>query len=291
MDGITWQYALGILVVVNIAALVLMKLVSDKFPKKKAKGVFYQYLFCALIALSYFFFWEKGVLNPEIALIGIIGFVNAFGCYFQWQAFELSLSKSVLFLPIMEVVAISLAVIFLGELSLWNTWLFLGVGLCFLSMIIFGLRETDVKGENPNKRWLFSIILAVLIFGIAAFLMKYFSLTVSRGNFLAGWYCGAFMGTLPLLVLERQNPINITKRTILYIVPLSFAILGALFALYWTYQLGGPISLVNPLKGVFITVVPALLGWIMWREAKKLSRKERYGSVIGLIGAIIVLLS
>jgi len=289
MDKIIWQYALVILLVINIGSLSLSKLVSNKLPQKKSQGIFFQYLFCAIIAIVYFFLWEKGAMNPAIFLIGIIGFINCFGLYFQWKAFEISLSKSVLFLPLMELIAMSLGVMFLGEVTFWNIQLLIGAGLCFLAITIFRLPKKEKMESLYSKKLILFILGMVLIFGTASFLMKSFSLTVSRGNFLMGWYVGAFFGTLLLLILEKQNPFKIPLKTVLLIFPLSLLVSGTIFALYWTYQLGGPISLVSPIKGLFVTAIPIFVGWLIFKEIKGLSKKDLIGFVIGIIGAILVL--
>jgi len=55
----------------------------------------------------------------------------------------------------------------------------------------------------------------IVVFGTVAFLLKLFSFTVPRTTFLAGFYLGALLGSLPILRLERQNPFNarLSKKT------------------------------------------------------------------------------
>ncbi|MCK4781631.1 hypothetical protein KAS79_01755 [Candidatus Parcubacteria bacterium] len=286
-----WQLALGLLVVINTVSVVLTKVITDKLPKK-AIGIFYQYLFCVSLSILFFLFSEKGNINSVIILIGAVGFINTFGNYCQWRAFDISLSKTVLFFPLMEVTAIGLAMIFLGEINLWNIQLILGAALCFSAIWLFRSstgNDGKIK-EIFNKKWFLFTLAMILIFGVAGFLMKLFSFTVSQGTFLMGWYGGAFLGALPILRLEKQNPLQASRKTILLVFPLSLAILGSLFALYWTFQLGGPVSMVLPLRGLFITIIPVLLGWSIFKERKGLSRKEWFGFTIGIIGTILVLL-
>lgn len=286
----SWQFALGLLLVVNTCNIVLTKVAADRLPKRSI-GIFYQYLFCAIIAILYVFLTGEFEISPAIFWIGAVGLINAFGNYCQWQASSLSLSRTVLFFPLMEVVAIVLAVIFLGEVILWNPQLILGAGLCFLAMYLFRLpKSRNQEEENPGRKWLFFTLGIVLIFGIAGFLVKYFSFTISRGTFLMSWYVGAFLGSFPLLRLEKQNPIRISREKILMVLPVSIAILGALFALYWTYQLGGPVSLVLPIRGMFITIIPALVGLYLFKEKKGLSKREWLGFLAGIAGAILILL-
>ena len=287
----SWQLALGLLVAINTVSVVLTKVVSDKLPQKKSIGMFYQYLFCVGLATLYFLFSGKGNIDSAIFLIGLVGFINAFGNYCQWQAFGLSLSKSVLFFPLMEIVAIGLAVIFLGEATLWNLQLIFGAGLCFLAILLFRLSKSngDKAKEILTKKWLLFILGMILIFGIAAFLLKLFSFTISRETFLMGWYVGAFLGTLPILRLEKANPFQVSRKIILFCCALGVAIIGALFAMYWTYQLGGPISLVQPIRGLAITLIPVLVGWYIFKE-RKLYKKEWFGFLAGIVGTVIILL-
>lgn len=287
----SWQLALGVLVVINTASVVLTKVAADKLPKRSL-GIFYQYLICAVIATLYAVFTGKTDFNSTILLIGAVGFINAFGNYFQWQASGLSLSKTVLFFPLMEVVTIVLAVTFVGEAILWNPQLILGAGLCFLAMWLFRLpaKSGSKTKEILGGQWLLFTLGMVVIFGLAGFLVKFFSFQIARETFLMGWYVGAFLAAIPILGLEKQNPIRVSRKTILIVLPVSLAILGALFALYWTYQLGGPVSLVLPVRGIAITIIPVLLGWFIFKERKGLTSHEWLGFLTGVAGAVLVLL-
>ncbi len=288
----SWQVALGVLVVINTASIVLTKVAADKLPKRSL-GIFYQYLICTVIAITYAVLTGKADISSTLILVGAVGFINAFGNYFQWQASGLSLSKTVLFFPLMEVMTIVLAIIFIEESIFWNPQLILGAGLCFLAMWFFRLPKG--KGKNTtseilSRKWLFFTLAMVVIFGVAGFLVKFFSFQIASETFLMGWYIGALLGSLPMLGLEKQNPIHTSKRTILVVLPVSLTILGALFALYWTYQLGGPVSFVLPVRGLAITIIPVLSGWFIFKERKRISRREWLGFLAGIAGAVLVLL-
>lgn len=287
----TWQIALGLLIVINTASVVLTKVAADKLPKQRSVGIFYQYLFCAIAAILLALFTAKVDLNLTVALIGGVGFINAFGNYFQWQASALSLSKTALFFPLMEVVTIALALAFLDEIVLWNPQLIIGAGLCFLAMWLFKLpkKSDKTKNETLSAKWLLFTLLMISIFGVAGFLLKVFSFTIPRETFLMGWYGGAFIGALPILTLEKQNPRAVTAKTILIVLPVAVAILAALFFLYYTYQLGGPVSLVLPIRGFGITLIPVLIGWWLFHEREELSRREWIGFLTGAVGAVLIL--
>jgi len=286
----SWQFALCIFIAINVGSIILNKVATDVIPQK-SKGVFYQYLFCAVIAFCYALLSGKVLFSLTVLWIGLSGFfLNAFGNYFMWRAFELNLSKSVLFFPLMEIVSIILAVIFLSEASLWNLQLIFGVILCFLAMGLFrSVTNKSVTKEVLNKKWFVFVLLMVLMLGIAGFLVKLFSYTVSRETFVMGFYMGSFLGSVSLLIIEKQNPLQVTKKMILPIVPLCIMVMSALLAFFWVYQLGGSVSLVQPLRGLAITIFPVLIGWFIFKERKELHKREWLGFLCGTAGTILIL--
>jgi len=228
-------------------------------------------------------------MSPVILLVGAIGVLNASGCYFLWQASEISLSKTALCFPLFDLADVILAIIFLKEFKLWNTQLTIGVGLCFLAIWFFKTGKTSKEGKTLTSKWLLFALLMILIFATNGFLVKICSFTISRATFLVGWYVGSFFGTLPFLIIEKQKPTKISKKLILLLLAVSLSITATLLALYRTYQLGGPISLVLPLRAISITLVPVLIGLFVLKERKGTSKKEWLGFLIGTIGAILVL--
>lgn len=289
-----WQTALAVLVVINNISILLTKMAADRMPRR-AVGVFYQYLFCAGFAASYVF-WIGEFQIPMFVLTAMVGIVNAFGNYFQWRASGLSLSKTVLFFPLMEVITIVLAVTFMSEAVLWNPQLIIGAGLCFVAMWLFRIAQKEreeAKGQNlttySQKNWFVFALGMVLIQGTAGFLVKVFALRRGSGSFFSGWYGGSLVGALPILLLEKSNPRRLTRANLAIVLPLSLATFGAMFFLYTAYE-SGPVSLVLPIRGLCITVIPALIGWFALKEIKGLFKKEWLGFLAGVAGVILVLL-
>ena len=286
-----WKFIFIIYIIINLFAIVLIKIVSNK-KYSKALGIFYQYLFCFLIAGAYFTFSGANI-NKEICLTLMLGFMVAFGAYFQWRAYEISLSKTVLFSPLTPVLSIILALIFLGEAKFWNIQLIIGIALSLLAM---WLSQISRKSDNKeilklNKKWLFFTLSMVIIFGLADFLMKLFSFSIPRETFLFGWYGGTFLSSLLILKIERQKITILPKKIILLILPLSFSIVLVAFLGYWIFQLGGPVSLVTPLRWLVITIIPILFGWFIFKERKELSKREWLAFSLGIIGAVLIFLS
>lgn len=279
----TYQITFFLLVIVSVFAMVLTKAVVNRLHRNLiGVGVFYLYLFCAILTIIYFLF-SGGSLTFPVLLAGAVGAMVGFACYFEWRAFETSLSKSMLFFPLIQGIPIILAVIFLGESKLWNFQLSLGMALCFLAAWLFRTKETI------KKKWFFYLMAMVVILGIAEFLVKLFSFNMPRETFLLGWYNGALLTCLGIVILGKQQSFKIPGKTILLIIPVSFSLLGALFLLYWTYQLGGDVSWVVPSRWLLVTLTSILLGWFIFKERKGLSKREWLGFLVGIIAAILIL--
>lgn len=286
----TWQITLSLVIIIHSFALLLNKILANKIAKKSV-GMFYQYLFLAGVLALYAIFSKRVDINFVTVLVAGIGFLNSFGYYYQWRAFELNLSKTVLFFPLAQVLAIGLAIAFLKEFALLNTQLFLGVISTFVAIWFFQSSriKSDAEENVINRKWLFFMLMIIVVAGLGDFLIKLFSFTVSRGNFLVAWYFGCFLGSLLILGLEKQSLKQLSLKTILLSWLLGLAFLGATFFLYWTYQLGGPLSLVLPLQHLGVTMISILIGWFIFKEQKRLSKKEWFGFLLGIIGAILIL--
>ncbi len=288
----TWQFGLLVLIIINTGSIILSKVTSDRLPEK-SKGMFWLYLSAACIASLWFVFSgrEIGVTGLVFLTIIAIGFINGFANYCHWKALGENMGKTVLFYPLMDVWTIGLTVIFLGEFELWNYQLAVGAILCFTAIWLFQFSSSkEMEKGKTNKVWLFSVIGLVIMTGLTTFLAKAYSSTISRETFLMGFYLGSFVSTLVLLRLERVNPVQkISKKTILLCLVVAGAIFGATGTLYWTFQMEGPVSLVLPVRGLAITLIPLLVGWLVFKE-RGLSRLGKLGFVMGIAGAVLILL-
>lgn len=286
----SWYYALVIWIVTNTSSVFLSKIIADKISKKSAI-IFYQFLFCALMATSYALFLKEISFELIAISVALVGFINAFANYVFLKAIALSLSKTVLMFPLNDVLAMALAVIFIGEASIWTPQLFLGVSFCFLAIFLFQFQpERQAVKNASNKKWFFLILTIIILYGSMMFLMKLFSADVSRGAFLMWWYVGSLLGSLPLLRLEKQNPTKIPAKTIILLLVLAIFVFCSLLVFYLTFQLGAPLSIVLPVRRTFTNIFPVMIGWFIFKERQTLSRKELFGFSIAILGVVLILL-
>lgn len=281
----TWPIILTVNIIFYLIAWILIKLVVGKFPVIKA--LIFQFLLCLLII--YFYQLAKGELrfSKDFFFVAPLGFLVAFGAFWQWQAIKLSLSKTSLFLPLADVLTVALAGLFLSEFAQWSLTILAGVIFCFLAVFLF---QDWKKKEENQKRWLFFTLLMIGIFGTAAFLMKVFSFDVPRGEFLTYWYTGTFLGSFVIFLFVKEKGFEKADK-LFYLIPLlSLAVLGQLATYYWAFELA-PASQVVPVRSVGITFLPVLAGWFIFKERKGLSRKEILAFLMGIAGALLIILA
>lgn len=285
------QIALGTNLIIGATAPIVLKLVAGRLPKAQALSL--QFLICAV--LIWLFGLATGNFQPssEMIIIATVGFVNAFGAFCQWQAIDLSMSKTYLLAPLAQILTVFLASTFLNEVAKWNIPLIMGITLSFLGVFVFVISRAGIKKENKNnniKKWLFFVSAMIIIFGTASFLMKVFSFSVPRTSFLISWYTGAFLGSLSILYSSKQNFFKYPGKTI-FLVPLaSLAILSYLATEYWAFELALA-SQVAPFQAVAGTFAPLLSGWFIFKERKGLSKKEMLAFATGIVGALLIILA
>jgi drug/metabolite transporter (DMT)-like permease len=290
-----WKLTLAILLFSNTIGIILNKAVADKI-KEKSMGVFYQYLFqflfSVVLVLSFFAVGRNTDVKISLGLLSV-GFITAFGNYFMWRAFDFSLSRTALFFPLHDALSVFMVLIFLPvERKIWSIQLTTGVGLCFLAMWLCQPAK-DKSGNSAKKevlggKWLFFTLAMVIIFTMTNFFARSYSM-IPMGTFLLSFFGGNILGIIPILLLERQSFLNPPKIVLTLGSVMSLAHWAATVAIVWTYKLGGPASLVLPLRGVCITAIPALFGWFVLKEGKSFSKKELFGVLLGSAGAALIL--
>lgn len=288
-----WQMVLLFNITIVAISIVLAKLITDRLPNK-AHGVFIQYLCCAIMASGYWLLTSQDkILIPECFGALGLGFFVCFGAYCQWHAHALNLSKTALLDPLSEVITIILVTVFLFEFKSWNLMLVFGIIYSFKAVYIFkSQKEKGMKKEKENRKWLFFTLAMVTIFGIATFGMKVFAskFSMPKAQFLMFWYTGAFLGSLILLYVKKQNPLIYPGKFVFLIPLLSLGIVGNLATLYWALQLTEA-SRVIPVRLVGEIFVAVLIGLFIFKERKELSEAGKLGFWIGTAGALFIFLS
>lgn len=263
----------------------------------KTKKFLLQFVFCAVTTgiISV----VLGGFKPSHAagLIFIIGFFNGLAAYCQWKAIEISLSKNSLFTFWDDIIAMSLTYTILNESEILNPILLLGIAISFLAVILFYLDDYKKKKDqeksktSPHLFFLVYVGIYSLIWGVAVFFMKYFTLKgVGVLTFLPSWYSGAVLAAvfirLKMRASESKDPPLILK-DILAVFVLSLAIFAGLGLAFLSYE-AAPLIIAQPIFLVGEMIVPALIGLYVFKEIKVFDSRQKFIFGIGILGSLII---
>src|SRR3989344_109014 len=285
----SWKTFAVLSMISIIIAQIVMKKASDR-AENKAIGIFYQYLAAALLAWLFWFLLGPQKLELGFLLVALTGLVNSAGNYYQWRAYGLSLSKTSLFFPLIGIIVVIPAVIFLGASYVWNAQMFTGLLFYFAAILVFfreQIKSTDTGGSN----WLFYTLAMVVILTITNFALKLFALNlIFVTNFVIFWYTGSLAGSLFLLWKERQHPIKVSRQNLAWFSAVGVGLIVTISLGYQSLGLGAPLSQLGPLHGMASSVIPSAVGLVLFQEAKKFSLRDWLGFALGLVAAILILL-
>lgn len=287
-----WYVPVGLKVLIsNGLAMVLIKKITS-LPSRTTKLTL-QFLFCCLIALGFGVITNELEFSPIIGLIAMLGFFNGLAAYCQWQAIAINLSKNALFTFWDDIIAMSLAFIVIGEASFLNKWLYLGTAISLLAVILFTAYSYNRKYSEKSKKLTIDFLLYVgiysVIWGVAVFMMRYWALhKIKSLIFLSGWYGGAFLAALFLLVLDHgKTKYQLCFKDVLRVFILSISIIMSLALAFWSYQVT-PLTIAQPIFLVGEMIIPALIGLYYFKEIKELDQIEIFLFGLGILGGIVI---
>lgn len=267
---------------------VTLKSIVDKLPKSKALVA--QYIISLFIVLTYSLFTEQIQIQQQFFLISFAGFLSSIGAYFQWRAYKSSLSKTGLFMPLMNIFAALLAAIFLREAFLYSDLEFV-FGILFTFIASFLLLKKEAKDQSKlDLGWIFAVFGMVFFTGITLFLMKVFSFSISKILFLIYWYFGAVIGSTLILLFTKSTQDKIFQKGFWRVPLASIGTLGTLTSLYWAFQIA-PATIVLPIQAFGTAFAPVILGFVIFKERKTLTNYEKLGFLFGIIGVFLIISS
>lgn len=264
---------------------VAVKSLTGNIPK--ARGIQWQFTWAALLTITHGAVVGELRMDWTTAWIAAVGCMNALGCLCEWHAYEHSLSKTALMLPLIPIWATILVVLILGEDTLWgNATLLAGIVLLHGAALLLPWQRGG--RERWNWRWLGWTGGCIAICAVAVLLIKVASLSTPPGQFVAAWYGGSLLGAIGIAHVRREPHLSLrqTVRT----VPITIGIVGAMVALYWLLRLTDA-SIALALMS-FLTPIPTMiLGWFVFGERKKFNLLQVLGCVAGIAGCACIAIS
>ncbi len=294
-----WQILLVLWILCgNVLGPILLKQLAAA--PSRTRNLVWQCVFALIFSLIAAVIAGALALSWSMAVIALIGMVCAFAGYVYWLGVDtIGLSKTALFGQGGGIVAILLGFIILQEARQMNFWLWIGVSLSLGAVLVlaffrarsgFGKDKTaDKVKQRSIQLWLCA---CCLVWGLASFSMRYFSLNaVSPWSFAMAWYGGGLVGAGIVFALagkkEAGQPLHL--RNYLWILPRSFVICASLMFSCWTMKFA-PITIVQPIVMISGLVFPIILGLWLFKETQNLSRWEKIVMLVGIIGGVIIAL-
>lgn len=286
-------FVFGLLTVyLVVASGVQMIMASAAKTLPRAKALFIQYLVCAGIGIVLVMITGGTKLgSPWWLLIIPLGVVNSFGAYAQWRAYYYGgAGKTAVVMPLSTVVAVVMAMLFLGEKSVFN-WFWFG-GVVALVIAASLLRKGKPRARKHIKSetlWLASVVAMVVIVGVVvAPGQKFFANEVSKSTFLALLYSGSLLGAFMILWLERKDKRPFFSAGIWKVPIVSMGVFAAMGLLYWMFQLS-KLAIIYPLAtfGNPALVIAASLVFVR-QERTDLTGFQKVGFVLGILGMILM---
>lgn len=275
--------ALSLHLVVLVAAQIALKITVDALPQARALTLVFALAF--LMALGYAAMTDSLGAHDLAWWVVVLGFVNAFGAFTQWQAIRMSLSDTALVEPLSSVAGVLGGAFLLGEAVLYRDQWFV-FGTIFMFTAVFFLVAGKIRS---GKYWLAYVACAVLIYGGINVAMRYFSFSaqIPQGTFLVFWYGGALIGSLPLLFAQRKEPGKLISPAIWKAFLAGAGIISSLAVYYWTLSIV-PLGLVLPIDSFGIPVLVIVSGWLLFKERTQLTKRKKLGFVLGFLGLALI---
>lgn len=289
-----------------VLSLIFSYTITSYLQKKNAdlpsrpRRLAWQFFFCAVMAGLAALVTGSPLPFTSVSLlaIGAIGLVNAFGAYCQWRATAISLSKRALFTYWDDLIAMGLGYALLAEAKFLTPGLGLGILVATVAVVALphvrsGKTEEDELARQQWRELIGWVVRYSVIWGAVPLAMRYFALKeVSIPSFLAAWYSGAWIGALGIRLMsstEEAGP-KLAWRDLRLVAALSCAIGLALSFKYWAYGLA-PIAVLQPIYQVGEMVIPTIVGLVIFKETKQLTRIEKLLFVLGIEGGLMIALS
>lgn len=289
---------------IGICGTIIFKKLANEYFKKKgiANALFFQYFVAVIAAIAYKMTLGEGLVPLNVFLmVASVGAINALGAYYQWYSYAFSLSRTILLAPLMNIITISLAVLFLNEAAVWNYYLAFGVILAILGPILY---QAENKDKIRQRLWMFSTAALIIIFSITQFAMRAFASFVQMplktgkvpfgipvSDFLLSFYIGAFLSSVLILGLKKGNNVETTKRSMILLFLLGLGIISTTGTLYWALSIAEA-SKITPVQSAGLILGSILIGWLGFGEVKELTKikankKMTARRIIALIASII----
>jgi len=256
----------------------------------RTRKLVWQYFFAASLAFITMAIAGQLDLSWSFVIVAVIGAANAFGCYCHWRAYDISMSRTAVLSNLDDLLAIGLGYAVLGELRVLTPILTVGIVVSVTSAMVFA-KIKHSNDESSNHRLIGWVLGYTIIWGVAMFSMRFFSLQgLNIFTYIAAWYFGAWLGALftRFVIMgceEAGPPLTYAQRA--KVLLLAVGIWTSLMLAYLMRTLV-PITVIQPIQLVAELSIPTIIGLTIFGEARNMSRREMAIITAGLIGVSLI---
>lgn len=289
-----WQMYLALTILVGqIIQPILSKKMADR--GSLPRSLFWLYGFAAAFAILISIVLRMPIQNLTW-IVACLGILNAFANYAYWQAIATpaGLSKTSIFVPMQNFVALGLGYVFLNELGVLTPWLGFGVLLLLASAVLFSWdragqakKEGSIGSSHSIWKW---ITFFIVVWGVINFAMRPLAINeLPWSDFILGFYGGSFVGAAAVYKISSKGKRggSLTGKQIVNTAILATIIMSSVAFAYLTQGLA-PITVVQPILGFSGILFPVAIGLLYFKEKKHLDKKGWVALLLGIVGATII---
>lgn len=295
VSSMPWQAALFLRVIVAfVLCQLLIKWLTDRGSRTGSFAL--QFVVAFVLTCVAVFFLGGVSFTWFFGAVVALAFANTFGTFFQWKAMAISQTRTALFTFWDDVIAMTLSYFFLAEAKLMSPLIALGVGLSFLSLMLFvrhALRKAKQIGTEvfavPLRFYIF-VALFSIVWGVSYFGQRLWAhQELSIPTFLLAWYTGALVAALLLYIFyndasDKKKRLGLSGLFACIVLGMGIVVSMSLGLLAFR----APQVVVQPILFVSEMVIPALLGLYVFREGRQFDRIEGLYFALAILGAFVV---
>ncbi|MDD2731687.1 MAG: hypothetical protein PHI53_00635 [Candidatus Pacebacteria bacterium] len=203
------------------------------------------------------------------------------------------MSRTSLFLPLTSLFAAILYCIFLQEYEHLSFLAILGFIFHLVAIWLFKIGQNKGNREKDNAygKWLLLTTILVIDNALIYFFIKLLSFDIPKIHFLVFWYSGCLFYFSLTFIFKKEGQIEPLRKKLFLLIPLiSLLTIFNLLCQYWAFQLNSGTTTVSFIA-LNSTFVPVVVGWIVFKEGKNISKIEIIGFLCGIAAAILIITS
>ena len=284
-----------LLIVIHAAHSMAMKPMTDRLPRIKA--LLAMYLVCSLCGLLFWITFDGTLFTSrDLLVVGVgLGFLNFIVVQLYWAAYKINMSRTSLFLPLVSLFSATLLAIFLQEYEHLNLLAVTGFAIHLIAVWLFKVGQAQKNGgeeEEKYGRWLILTIALIATQSLQLFLMKVVASDVPTTQYIPMIYLGCLMYFGITLLCHKKEAMPPKYKSAFWgLIPVIGVLTAGFTAcVYWMFQKNDGIASVS-FFALSQTFVPALVGWIFFKEGKGFSRIELAGFFCGVTAALLIIFS